>query len=715
MEYNPLQGKIGRTIMAETAPHRWRFFRAGGFDQVRLDRGADILALPTLDQKLWAALSCPVKGLEFDRRTLELLDTDGDGRIRAGEILEAVSWLAEVLRDPEILVAPGDALPLDAIDGTRPEGARLLASARRILANLGKGDAMEITPADTADTERIFAQTLFNGDGVIPPEAASDPDLRALIQSIADCLGPDLDRSGKPGISQEKCDLFFAEAETFLDWADRGRGDPRITPLGDATADAVEALESVTAKVDEYFLGCRLAAYDPRILESSPPTGLARSDLEGLPIAMPAAGRPLPLREGVNPAWADALARFREGAVVPLLGERGELGEDDWRSLRERLAACRAWLAEKPATAVEGLGADHLRDILAGGGREALNVLLAEDRALEPEATAIGAVDKLVRLRRDFAFLLNNFVTFREFYSGRGQAVFQAGTLYLDGRSCDLCIRVEDSAKHAALATLGRIHLVYCDCIRSGSEERMTIAAAITAGDSDQLMVGRNGLFYDRRGRGWDATVVRIVEHPISIRQAFWSPYKQLARMVGETVEKIAAAKAKTVQVQMTAAVDGTIQKPAPAKADAQPFDAGRFAGIFAAIGLALGAIGTAIASVVTGFLNLSWWQMPLAVGGIVLAVSGPSIVIAAMKLRQRNLGPLLDANGWAVNSRARINIPFGTALTALARIPEGAERSLSDPYAEKRTPWRTYLALAILVMLMAVAWRTGLFARLLH
>jgi hypothetical protein len=52
----------------------WRFFRAGGFDQVRIDRGSDITNLKSLDQKLWAALACPTRGVEFDERTLGLID-----------------------------------------------------------------------------------------------------------------------------------------------------------------------------------------------------------------------------------------------------------------------------------------------------------------------------------------------------------------------------------------------------------------------------------------------------------------------------------------------------------------------------------------------------------------------------------------------------------------------------------------------------------------
>jgi hypothetical protein len=134
----------------------------------------------------------------------------------------------------------------------------------------------------------------------------------------------------------------------------------------------------------------------------------------------------------------------------------------------------------------------------------------------------------------------------------------------------------------------------------------------------------------------------------------------------------------------------------------------GRFAGIFAAIGLAVGALGTAIASVLTGLLSLHWWQIPLALAGVILAISGPSMLLAWFKLGSRNLGPILDANGWAINARARINIPFGTALTQLARLPEKAERSLTDPFAEKPTHWGGWGLAVAAVVLCGVLWHFG-------
>ena len=157
-----------------SVPHKWRFARVGGFDQVRLETGADLLALDQLDQKLWASLACPTHGLELDSKTLELIDSDGDGRIRVPEILAAVKWIGSILKNADDLTKRADTLPLSAIDESTPEGGQLLASAKQILLNLGKPDATFVTAEDTADTVKIFAQTKFNGDGIIPVEAADD-------------------------------------------------------------------------------------------------------------------------------------------------------------------------------------------------------------------------------------------------------------------------------------------------------------------------------------------------------------------------------------------------------------------------------------------------------------------------------------------------------------------------------------------------------------
>ena len=127
----------------ETRKHRWRFFRSGGFDQVQLDSAEDLLSLDQLDQKLWVALACPIDTLEFDKKTLDLVDHDKDGRIRAPELLAALAWTGRVLKDPSSLPKSPSRLTLAAINDGDAEGKQLLASARQILKNLGKKSATD--------------------------------------------------------------------------------------------------------------------------------------------------------------------------------------------------------------------------------------------------------------------------------------------------------------------------------------------------------------------------------------------------------------------------------------------------------------------------------------------------------------------------------------------------------------------------------------------
>jgi len=710
--------------MAMTNSYKWRFFRAGGFDQVKLDRGADLAHLDELDQKLWVALACPTRGIEFDTKTLDLVDTDKDGRIRAPEIITAAKWAAGCLKNPDDLLKSSPALPLAAINDATPEGKTLLSSARQILSDLGKKNATEITVEDTADTTKIFSQTNFNGDGIIPVDAAADDATKAVITDIINCLGAETDRSGKPGINQAKLDQFFADAAAYSDWWKKAEGDLNVLPLRDATPAAAAALAAVKAKIDDYFARCRLAAFDPRALgalnrEEKEYLVLGAKDLTtgsaevaGFPLAQVGADRPLPLRAGVNPSWAAALTRFQAEVVKPLVGDKTALTEADWATVLGKFAAYDAWAASKAGASVEKLAIKRVREILSSKARDAIAALIAKDQALEPEFNSISAVDRLTRYYRDLYKLLVNFVSFRDFYGRKAKAVFQAGTLYLDQRSCELCVRVEDIAKHSLMAALSGSYLAYCECTRKSTGETMTIAAAFTDGDSDNLMVGRNGIFYDRAGRDWDATIVKLVDNPISLRQAFWSPYKKLVRMIEEQVAKRAAVAdaATNTQLAQTAEQAANAEKATTAAA-AQPtkkFDVGTVA----ALGVAFGSLATAFGLIFTKLADIAPWKLLFVVLAVILAISLPAVIIAALKLRKRNLGPILDANGWAVNAKARINIPFGASLTEVAALPPGSQRDLTDPFAESHAGRNK---LAVVLVLLGVLWSMWYFGCVLN
>jgi hypothetical protein len=405
------------------------------------------------------------------------------------------------------------------------------------------------------------------------------------------------------------------------------------------------------------------------------------------------------LEGAVNPAYAAALAAFRQQAVRPLLGDTLELTEACWAAVQARLAAFAAWQAAQAGAAAGKLGLARVRQLLAGSARQDIDALLARDKALEHQAEAIAGVEKLIRYTRDLHLLCINFVNFKNLYAGDAPAIFQAGVLYLDQRSCHLCLTVDDAARHAVMAGLAGAFLAYADCARKGTGEKLSIVAIFSQGDDENVMVGRNGIFYDRKGRDYDATITKILPNPISLREAFWSPYKKVARLIEEQVSKRASAADAAAQGQLAQ----TVQHAAPAKPKFDP-------SVVALISVAAGSLAAALTTFLAFLGKFSAWQLPLLVCGIMLIISGPSVLLAFVKLRRRNLGPILDANGWAINTSARINVPFGTRLTDIAKLPPGSTIDIHDHYAEKSVIWPKVAAVVLFVAwLLLFVWDVGI------
>lgn len=693
--------------------HHFRFFRSGGVDQVLLRNGEDIARLGELDLKLWMALAMPVKGTSIDPETLALLDSDGDGRIRPEELLGAVRRCAGAFKSLDCLLEAGDSIALANL-----ADADALESARVLLAGLGRKDAAALSLADLAERRRKLDEAPTTGEGLVVPEAARDPVLAADLAELAKLVGRP-DSRGRAGIDKVTWEDIVVAARDFLAWR-AGGSEQAAPPLADATEAAWNATAAVREKIEDFFTRCRLAAFDPKAavavnLDAETYRALAAgvlstgsAELAKLPLAEAAPGRALPLEGALNPAYAAALRAFRESAVKPILGAKAELGEADWSALKEQLATFGAWLAARPA--VPDLPPALLERLASDSADAAVAALFEEDARVAAERLPLATLERLLRYRRDLKSILENYVNFAAFYGGRGGA-FQSGTLYLDARACSLCVDVLDEGRHASLAALSGAFLAYCELTRPGGARRK-IVAAFTNGDSDNLIVGRNGIFVDAEGKDWDATITRLVQNPISVREAFWLPYKKLVRMVEEQVAKRAkAADEKSDQrLSSTAEKVANADKagegaPAAAAAPARKFDLGAIA----LVGTALGGISALLAGFMDALFGLGFY-LPLGIAGILLLVSGPSMILASLKLRKRNLGPILDANGWAINTRARINIPFGASLTSCASLPPGTLPSMADPFAEKKNPWPRVAFILVLALLAAavLAWRFG-------
>ncbi len=709
-----------------TADFTWTFHRMGGLDQVEFNKGEEIFRLGELDPKLWVALSCPSKGLEFDARTLDLLDTDRDGRIRIPEIAGAAEWLAARLKNPDDALNPGTALPLDAIDGDTAAGKRLVATVRAILGSLGKAGEEAISQEDVSQAVLHASGQMFNGDGVIPPMDGLDEGMRAYIRDAIRVVGGVVDAGGLTGVNKA---ISLSFMRTLADWRDWNDTVLRTeTPLGRATPECWRLLAELRDKIDDYFMRCELTAYSPSSrnelnMEDKPLTAngtglLEAAALSELPLSKAAPGKPLDMNSGLNPAWREKVEQFAV-LIRPYAGEGG-LTREAWLRLQADLEPYSRAVAGRPAPVVDAsvtvqptepvemLGGDRIDELLRGGWHDKLSALADADADGPAASGDIADLERLTLYYLHCIRLLRNFVNFEDFYNPERAAAFQSGSLFIDGRSCRLCMPAGDVEAHSSIAKASQLFLLYCECSRGMKDGRpgavMNIVAAVTAGDSDLLTQDRNGVYVDSDGNGWDARVVKIVPNPISLGQAVWSPYKKLGALVAEQLGKYASDKQAGL---MDSAGKKLSEAGAQVAAGAPPrFDVGRNVGVFAAVGLALGAIGTAVGSIANALLSMSWWQLPLLLLGVFIIISGPSVLMAWLKLRQRTLGPLLEASGWAINGRVRLGYGVARRLSATAELPPNSRRSELDARARAKRlrGWAFWLA-ALLGALLVIGW----------
>ncbi len=715
--------------LVDKQKYDWKFCSLGGVTRVNIATGEDIAHLGELDKKLWTVLSCPTTGLEADPTTLQLLDSDKNGKIRVDEIVETAQWLTTVLRNPDDLLKGEDNLPLSAFNTDNEEGARLLRSAKQILCNLYPDRycddaAMEearISLQETQDRLAIFAKTKFNGDGIIAPIASDDLSVQQDITTIIETLGGLTDRSGEQGVDTEKIETFYVACADYAAWQQQGKANAaEIFPYGDNTAAAYAAMLALQTKIEDYFMRCNFVAFDESVqsaLDVSAEKVAAisgdiltehSSEIATYPLARPRKEALLPIRQGINPAWREAFANFKTLILDVHYAHHESLTEAEWHAIQASFKAYAAWMADKKGDAVEPLGCDRVQALLERNHKETLLALVEQDKALSSEVESMEEVDKLLYFYRDFYKILRNYVIFTDFYDRTDtlNTTFQAGRLFVDQRSFDLCVRVDDMSKHASIAAASSMFLLYCTCTSKVKNLTMTIAAVVTKGEVSSLYVGQNAIFYDRQGHDWDAVITKIVDNPISIKNAFWSPYRKLGKLISEQIDKLAAEKDAKTNAELSEKVDlSKIAAPSTPPADKNstaakpPFDIAKFAGIFAALGLAVGAIGAALGSIFSAFVKLQWWQMILVVALVMLVVSGPAMFLAWRKLRTRNLGPLLNANGWAINSKVIVNSAFGNTLTHIAHYPI---IKTNDPYAEQKPLWRrvlTFLLEAALIV----------------
>ena len=690
--------------------HKKTFRRYGRSYHLRIETGEDLKNILDLDEAHWVATNAPIKTINCDKTFLSLLDSDNNGRITCQEIKEAVSWLLGTLQDYAAVAERCRKLRLSAINADTYEGGKIHGAAEKILSRLGQSDAGEVTLEQVRQIKMEVESVPVSEAGVVLPQASEDAEIQEFLAAVIAATGGAPHPSGAPGVGSIQLDQFLTDAAAYTDWYEQGVlpggvDKTEVMPFGVETVGAFAALESIRGKIDQYFAQCEALVLDEQFVQKM---GWTESELQDIdfddpaaieevlrkaPLAKASATRLLRFEDLVNPYYAENLEHFRQIVAGPVLGDCGAtLSAVQWTEIKAVFAAHQSWVQAKSGAAVEPLGRDKLQVYLDERFAQAVGGLIADSVKTAFVLDNIRLLERLILYQAFMIDMANNSVSLPHLYDPASRAMFEMGTLVMDGRRFNLAVRVEDRGQHAPVAKTSNMFVLYAEVARKDAGPTYEVAVPVTSGGKGNLCIGKRGVFCDIADNEYDAKVVYIIENPISYREALVSPFQRLARLLTGKIESITTAAEKKLDTGVSTSLS-QIGPQGPAAGQPASQGSGLLTGgLLMGGGVAIAALSSAVAYITKTLTGVPKLNIILGILGAILLVLLPLSIIAFLKLRRRDLSAILEGSGWGINSRMRLTHKLRRFFTEKPAYPKGSR-------GVRRVAW-----LMILVVLLLIA-----------
>lgn len=691
------------------------FDKYGGYYHLRISSIKDLKHVLELPDGRWMATSCPVFGLNMDSSFLKFLDADGNNRIISDEVRESIKWMLNRVKITDSTYQNQPYLPLNLINIDTPEGKLLKDSAERVLKNLGILNSDNITLEQVRNRQSIMAKANYNGDGVIPPEVLDNQDTAQFIRDIISTIGSVDDASGLKGINESILEQFKSEARSYLEWYNQGiipegKENTPIMIYGTKTPEMYNTISGIREKIDQFFAQSALLKINPNITEQLividekterfdyNDTKSITERLKLAPIYKPNPEGVLILDENYNEVYHSVVQSFKENVYLPIFGDTAfSLNKFQWENIIKKFSAYESWIKAKPVTKIESLGVDKIRNYLDSHHEKIILDLIAKDKSVSEEIQQLQNLERLLAYHRWLIEFVNNYVSFPYLFSISHRAMFDTGTLILGGREYTFSIKVENKPAHINIAKNSGICLMYLQVTGSKPEETFEIAVPVTRGNLKDTYIGKRGIFFTVNGKEMDAQIVHIIENPISLWETIKEPFRRVYAMISSRFSQIAQAiqkesektiintqtDQKTIQSSLTQTQQITTapiqQSTTIPLATESNRTSGNIRDIMIGVGFLAAGLGTALKFLTDTARQLTQprtLQILLIMIGIFLGVAILTAGISGwIRLRQRDMGILLQASGWSINGKMRIIRPMARFFCRKVKIPKGAKK----------------------------------------
>lgn len=709
-----MQKKLSKMRPGSSRP--FRFKRYGRAYHLLIEDVNDLEHVLGLDEGHWVATTAPINTINIDLMFLDLLDDDDDGRVRASEVKRAISWLFSVLKDTSGISNGNLTLQLDAINTETPDGKSIYDSAKEVLSRIDREDEHEVK---LDQVRRIRLKEKLGGldkAGIVLVEAADHATTEQFLKDIITCIGGAIHPSGKRGVDQKQLDEFFKATEKYIAWYTQGElasadATSDIMPLGKDTPEAFRLYSQLYGKLNQFFALCELLQLDPNAEEHlslhsrelKDVNIMATEEINALlkesPLSIPSKEGLLMLDNIVNPMFDERMEKFRTLAINRILGKKvRQLNQFQWRKIKSAFEAHQNWLAEKPDSEMDKISIDTLRNYIAEDSyRDTVRYLIEGSHRTAYALGNLQMVEKLILYQANIISFLNSFVSFPELYNPDTRALFEMGTLIMDGRHFSMAVKVPDRKKHIIPSSRSNMFIMYVEISSKEGGKLYEVAVPVTAGNRGNLHIGKWGIFRDVYNVERHATIAEIVENPISLREAIIAPFIRLGHTISGKLEDITSQAEKKLESkgsQVVTDVQKVADKPPAQAKKANPNAQG---GLLAGGGIAVAALGSSLAFITKTLSSMTLMDIFGGLLAALLAVILPATISAYLKLSRRDLSAILEGAGWGINARMRLTHRQSHTFTHRPNYPLGS-RGIAH-----RSWW--FIIFATLAVLAGLYW----------
>ena len=664
-----MQTQTSKNNSKLSVPARSLFENFGSTLHFKIKDYRDLMAVLELDEALWIATTAPVSTLKIDDVFLNLLDTDEDGRVRAEEIKDGIRFLQKHLKDYSGILDDNLTLPLTAINPKTEMGERIHTSALKVLSRLN------IAPDSVRlDQVRKVKKEVLEGGldqaGIVLLEAAITDETSHYIEDILRTVGGAKHPNGQEGIDADSLSSFMEECRHYIDWqleAGEVNGDvaTETLPLGKKTAEGYALFHSLVKKLIQYFLLCDIKRLNPQLLTralETPEANVAlnlmnieeaESYLKNAPLSLLNSEGALDLTGEMNPYFDKKIKELTEKVIKPLLGKQVQsINKQSFHKLQKIFRPFVQWTKRMPEVRVDSIEAETVQEYLTDPSyRQTLEQLIDESHKTAFVLDNLKELERLLLYQAYILPLVNSFVSFPKLYDPEERALFEEGTLIMDGRHFTLAIKVEDRKHHIETSKSSNIFVIYCELYGAEDGKVYEIAVPVTSGNRGNIHLNKWGIFNDVNGNELHAKVVDIVENPISITEAMLEPFVRISRAFFSRLEEF-SSKAEERLLQGNKNSKDKKKKDGPS------------VGLLAGGGFAVAALGSSFAFITKTLASLHIKTVVLALLIFASLIAIPAGIAAYYKLTRRDLSTILEGSGWGINSRMKLTADQANCFT---------------------------------------------------